>query len=68
MTFEEKVKKLEQILEKLESSDVGLDEANKLFDEGVELSKQCFEMLEENKGKITVLKKELETFVEKPFN
>ena len=68
MTFEEKVKRLEEILEKIENGSVGLDEANKLFAEGVELSKSCFEMLEQSKGKVTVLRKELETFVEKPMN
>lgn len=68
MTFEEKVKKLEEILDKIQSGEVGLDEANKLFTEGVELSKSCFQMLEESKGKVTVLRKEIESYIEKPFN
>ncbi len=68
MTFEENLKKLENILEKLESGEIGLEEANKLFTEGVEISKKCFKMLEESKGKVTVLRKELEVFAEKPFN
>lgn len=68
MTFEEKVKKLEEIVNKIESGEVGLEEASKLFTEGVEISKSCFEMLEESKGKVTILKKELEKLSEKPFN
>lgn len=67
MTFEESTKRLEEILNQLESGEVGFDEANKLFCEGAELSKKCFEMLEQSKGKITVLRKELEVFAEKPF-
>ena len=67
MTFEESTKRLEEILNQLESGEVGFDEANKPFCEGAELSKKCFEMLEQSKGKITVLRKELEVFAEKPF-
>jgi len=67
MTFEQNVKRLEEILEALESGKISLDEANKLFQEAISLSKKSYEMLNESKGKITVLKKEIESFVEKPY-
>ncbi|MBR1925870.1 MAG: exodeoxyribonuclease VII small subunit [Clostridia bacterium] len=67
MTFEQNVKRLEEILEELESGKISLDEANKLFQEAISLSKKSYEMLSESKGKITVLKKEIESFVEKPY-
>lgn len=67
MTFEEQIKRLEEIVEKLESGDVGLNETNKLFEEGVEICKKCFENLSETKGKITVLREELSKLVEKPL-
>ncbi len=68
MTFEEQVKRLEEIVKTIENQDITLDEVNKLFAEGVELSKSCFDMLEKSKGKITVLKADLEKMVEKPFD
>lgn len=65
MTFEEQIKRLEQIVEKLESEKVGLNETNKLFEEGVKICKECFANLSETKGKITVLREELGKLVEK---
>lgn len=65
MTFEEKIKKLEKIVEKLESEKVGLNETSELFSEGVKICKECFENLSEAKGKITVLREELGKLVEK---
>ena len=66
MTFEQKVKRIEQIVEKLESGKASLDEVGSLFSEGVALAKECFDMLKENQGKITVLQQELGKFIEKP--
>ena len=68
MTFEELVKRLEEIVATLESGDVKLDEVNKLFTEGAEITKKCYEVLNESKGKITVLREELGKLVEKPLN
>lgn len=68
MTFEEQVKRLSQIVEQLENSQPTLDEVNKLFSEGVELTKNCYKTLNETKGKITILQEELGKLVEKPFN
>jgi len=67
MTFEQKTKRIEQIVEKLESGKATLDEVSNLFEEGVALTKDCFEMLKENQGKITVLQQELGKFIEKPI-
>lgn len=68
MTFEEQVKRLEEILQTIESGKTPLEEANKLFSEGVELAKNCFDMLEKSRGKVTVLQAELQKMIEKPFN
>jgi len=68
MTFEEQVKRLEEILQVIENGKAPLEEVNKLFSEGVELSKNCFDMLEKSKGKVTVLQAELQKMIEKPFN
>lgn len=58
-SFEEKLKRLEQISELLESGDVQLEESINLFEEGIKLSKECLSILENAELKITKLKKEV---------
>lgn len=67
MKYEEIIKKLEDISLKLENQEVELSKAMELFEEGVLLSKEGFSMLSDTAGKITVLKRELDKFIEKPF-
>ena len=68
MNFEENVKRLQEIVEKLESGETKLDEVNTLFAEGADLTKKCYELLNESKGKVTVLREELSKLIEKPLN
>ena len=68
MTFEELVKRLEDIVVQLESGNTKLEEVNKLFAEGAEITKKCYGMLNDSKGKVTVLREELGKLVEKPLN
>lgn len=60
MTYEQAVKELEDILQSLESQDTSLDEAMKLFEKSVELSKICFEKIKQTQGKVEIIKKELD--------
>lgn len=53
--FEDKLKSLEQVVEKLERGDLTLDESVKLFEEGVKLSDACKKELEAAEGKIQIL-------------
>ena len=55
MDFEKKKKKLEDIVGKMESSDLPLDESLKLFEEGVRLSKECNTQLAEAEQKVKQL-------------
>jgi len=55
--FEDALKKLEKIVEELESGDLSLDEALKKYQEGIELSRACGLKLESAKKKIDVLTK-----------
>lgn len=68
MEFEKILKRLEEIVAKLEDGECGLDEATALFEEGKNLSIECFDKLDANKGKITMLVNELESYTEKDFN
>lgn len=53
MTFEESIKKLSEINEKLESGELSLEESMKLYQEGIELSYECKKELENAQLKIT---------------
>ena len=53
--FETNLRKLEDIIKKLEGGDVKLSESMKLFEEGVELTGSLSKALDEAQSKITVL-------------
>lgn len=60
MNYEQAYSKLEEILVKLSDNKLGLDQATKLFEESIELSKICYDKLKETQGKILVYKEKLE--------
>lgn len=67
--FEDALKKLEKIVEDLESGDLSLDEALKKYQDGVELSRLCAQRLDNAKKKVEVLTKNKKgNFELKPFN
>ena len=53
--FEELMEKLEEITNKLEKEQLSLDESVKLFEEGMQISKQCNSKLEDAEKRITML-------------
>jgi len=53
ISFEEAVKKLEDIVAKLEEEDVPLEKAIDYYQEGMKLSKLCDEKLQEAQEKVT---------------
>ena len=67
-TFEDSLTQLESIVEALESGDLPLEKAIKTFEEGVRLSRFCFEKLDETEKKINLLLKDQDgTLREKTF-
>lgn len=67
--FEDALKKLEKIVEDLESGDLLLDEALKKYQDGVELSRLCAQRLDNAKKKVEVLTKNKKgSFELKPFS
>ena len=64
MNLDEKLKRLKEITEKLENGNTGLDEGIELFKDGSALAKECYVALKEAKGKVTQIKKEMDTFKE----
>lgn len=59
MNFEKKVEELENLLKQLENPDVSLEDSVALFEQGVNVTKECLAFLEENKGKIDAVKIEM---------
>jgi exodeoxyribonuclease VII small subunit len=55
--FEKSLARLEEVVKRLESSDLPLDEAMKLFEEGVKLSHDCQNQLAEAEGRVEILLK-----------
>jgi len=53
--FERSLARLEEVVRKLESPQLSLDEAMKLFEEGVGLSRECQKQLEEAEGRVEIL-------------
>jgi len=67
-TFEQSMRKLEKIVQELESGDLPLEEAMQKFEEGIKLSRLCSEKLDETEKKITLLMQDKRGNVsEKPF-
>jgi len=55
--FEKSLARLEEVVKRLESPDLSLDDAMKLFEEGVRLSRECQKQLEEAEGRVEILLK-----------
>ncbi len=55
MAFEKKLKRLEEIVEKMEEGEISLDDSLKLFEEGVKLSRECGKELTEAEQKVKIL-------------
>lgn len=68
MDFEQLVKQLEEITEKLEKDNLNLDESIKLFENGMLISKKCNERLENAEKKISILLKDGEEIKEEEFD
>ena len=67
--FEFCLTRLEEIVRKLDSANLSLDDAMKLFEEGVQLSRDCQKYLEQAEGKVEILlKKAGGEMVAQPFD
>ncbi len=55
-SIEESFQTLEELLAKLESEDVGLNESFALYEQGMELLKKCDEAIEQVEKKVMVLR------------
>ena len=67
MNFEENIEQLEKIVQELENGNLNLDDSIKKFEEGMNISKKCNEILEEAEKKITILIKKDDKIEEEDF-
>lgn len=65
--FEDCLQRLEKIVDELERGDIALEQALKLFEEGVQLSNGCRKELEEAEGKVEILLKQNGKLQAEPF-
>jgi exodeoxyribonuclease VII small subunit len=61
------MKKLEDVVEKLENDEVSLEESIRLFEEGMRLSRLCGEKLNRMEQQVEMLVRENGDWVKKPF-
>jgi len=55
MDFEKKLSRLEEIVQKMEKGDLGLEDSLKIFEEGVKLSRECHTQLNAAETKVKKL-------------
>jgi len=65
--FEDCLNRLEQIVEQLEKGGVPLEDALRLFEEGMQLSNACRKELETAEGKVEILLKQNGKLHTEPF-
>jgi exodeoxyribonuclease VII small subunit len=65
--FEEAMDKLEEIVRKMESGDLTLEESLKAFEEGIRLSRLCSQKIDEAERRVEVLLKTQDGFDVRPF-
>lgn len=68
ISFEKAMERLEQIVERLESGDINLEESLKAYQEGIMLSQYCNKILEEAEGKVVMIMKEENYYKEVDFS
>ena len=64
MKLDENMKKIEEIVSSMENPELSIGEGVKLYEQGVELAKECLTELNLVKGKVTVIKKDLDAYRE----
>lgn len=67
-TFEESMKRLEEIVQRLESGEMSLEDSLQVFEEGMQLVAFCSRKLDEAEKKVTLLVRKQEGgIMERPF-
>jgi len=65
--FEESLERLDEIVRKMESGDMSLEESLKAFEEGIKLARMCTKKLDEAERRVDMLLKQGDESIIKPF-
>lgn len=66
--FENSLLQLETLVEKMEQGDLSLEEALQAFEEGVQLTKECQNILDQAEQKVQLLSEQGNDVTSTPFN
>ena len=64
MDFENKLNELQEICVQMEDENLPLGKGLELYEKGVTIAKECYQELNSVKGKVTIIKQDLEKFKE----
>ena len=64
MKLDDNLKKIEEIVASMENPNISIGEGVELFEKGANIAKECLSELNEIKGRVNVIKKDLETYRE----
>ncbi len=67
MSFEESMKRLEELIRKLEGGSLDLDESLSIYAEAVELRERCRKILNESERKVQVLMNTSDGLIKEEF-
>ena len=65
--FEASLDRLEQLVAQMEEGDLTLEESLKVFEQGVKLTRDCQQALQEAEQKVQVLMEENDELIAEPF-
>ncbi|HQP28516.1 MAG TPA: exodeoxyribonuclease VII small subunit [Syntrophales bacterium] len=65
--FEDALHKLEALVRKMESGELSLEESLKAFEEGIRLSRQCAQKLDEAERRVEVLLRDGDDLAVRPL-
>lgn len=65
--FEQSLTQLEAVVERMEQGDLPIEEALKAFEEGVKLTRECQEILDQTEQKVQVLVEQQGEMKARPF-
>lgn len=65
--FEDALHRLEELVRKMESDELSLEESLKAFEEGIRLSRLCAKKLDEAERRVEILLRDGEDWVERPL-
>ena len=67
MSLDENIKKITNLSDKLDEENMSLTESVKIYEEASNLIKESYKILNETKGKVTILTEEINKLTEEDF-